>query len=80
MVSALEAEADEDETGHDEGGGDPDGEEAGFRVEVLLGVVPDVEAGEVVVEPVAGDFAQDGGHNGGEVEVAWRSSIRTTYV
>lgn len=69
MVAALQAEADEDEAGYHEEFGDPDDAEAGFGFEPAL-VPGHVAFGDEVVEPVAGGFAEYGGNDGGEVEVA----------
>lgn len=70
VVFVLQGEAEEDEAGDEEGGGDPEGPEAGFGLEAG-GVAALVEGADGVVEVVAGGFAEDGGDDGGEVEVAW---------
>lgn len=70
VVFVLEGEAEEDEAGDEEGGGDPEGPEARFGLETGA-VAALVECADGVVEVVAGGFAEDGGDDGGEVEVAW---------
>lgn len=70
VVFVLEREAEQDEAGDEEGGGDPEGPEAGFGFEAG-GVAALVEGADGVVEVVPGGFAEDGGDDGGEVEVAW---------
>jgi len=71
VVFVLEGEAEEDEAGDEEGGGDPEGPEAGFGFEAG-GVAALVECADCIVEVVACGFAEDGGDDGGEVEVAWK--------
>jgi len=68
VVGVLEGEAEEDEAGDEEGGGDPEGPEARFGFETG-GVAALVECADSVVEVVACGFAEDGGDDGGEVEV-----------
>jgi len=74
VVFVLEGEAEEDEAGDEEGGGDPEGPEARFGLETGA-VAALVEGANCVVEIVAGGFAEDGGDDGGEVEVAWRMEL-----
>lgn len=70
MVAVLEGEAQEDEPGHEEGRAEPEDQQAGFGFEAG-GVAALVAGRDGVVEPVAGEFAEDGGDDGSEVEEAW---------
>lgn len=70
MVAILKRIAKEDEAGDEEGGAEPEDEQAGFGFEAA-GVAALVAGGDGVVEPVAGEFPEDGGGDGGEVEEAW---------
>lgn len=70
MVAVLEGETQEDEAGDEEGRAEPEGQQAGFGFEAG-GVAALVAGRDGVVEPVAGEFAEDGGDDGSEVEEAW---------
>jgi hypothetical protein len=70
VVAVLEAEAEEDEPGDHEGGGEPDDGEAGFGFEDAV-VAAHGDAGCEVVEPVSGELAEESGDDGGEVEEAF---------
>lgn len=69
MEGVLEGETQADETGDHERGRDPNGLQPDLGLEVTFMFV-DVTRGDEVVEPVAADLAQQGGHDGGEVKVA----------
>lgn len=70
MVAVLEGETQEDEPGDEEGRAEPEDQQAGFGFEAG-GVAALVAGCDGVVEPVAGEFAEDGGDDGSEVEEAW---------
>lgn len=69
MITSLETEAHENQTGDDEGCGDPDYGEACFGLEDP-GVATHVDPPGEVVEPVPRKFTEEGGDDGGEVEEA----------
>lgn len=75
MVAVLQREAQQDEARDQEGRRDPEGPEAGFGLEAG-GVPALVEGADEVVEVVARRFAEDGGEDGGEVEVACGRCVR----
>jgi hypothetical protein len=69
VIPPLEAEAEEHEPGQHERGGEVDSGEADLGLEVP-GVAADVACCDEVVEPVAGELAQQCGDDGREVEEA----------
>ena len=79
MPSVLQGEAeDEDGDGHD-GRGEPDDDEPRFGLDVA-GVAAQVEIADKVVQPVAEHGAQDGAHDGGEVEHSCEGGVSGTYL
>lgn len=69
MPYTLQAIANEHDADDHDGGSEIDGEEARFRLKATTAA--GVDGAGKVVDPVAGDFSNDGCNDGGEVEEAW---------
>lgn len=68
MPYTLQAVADEHDADDHDGGGEVDREQTGFGLEAAA--VAGVDGAGKVVNPMAGDFGEDGCDDGGEVEEA----------
>ena len=73
MISALKTETHEHEAGDDEGRREPDYREAGFGFQDAR-VSTHVDRSCEVVQPVAGELAEESCYDGSEVEESWRAS------
>lgn len=69
MVSALEGKTEENKASDDKRGGNPDGNETGLGLQAAW-VASYVEKSNDMVEPVTGEFTQDGGNDESKIEIS----------